>query len=126
MKTDTRQIEALEKLARHYGHKINGEKALKALRRLDLSVNRISTDVCNGDRPQNALNAKVGAAKKTVLRVLGFLPEGLFVNTDPRGYSLKIDDNIERTVHFPNGINLHRDIGGYAILAPEPEAEVVS
>lgn len=41
----------------------------------------------------------------------GKLPKGLFINTDARGYSLKIEDS-ER-------IELHRDFGGYYILAPK-------
>ena len=41
------------------------------------------------------------------------LPVGFFVNSDPRGFALKISDEVQ----FPD--NLQRDVGGYGILAPE-------
>lgn len=44
----------------------------------------------------------------------GTLPAGFLFNTDCRGYALKLDP--ER-VTLPEGI--HRDAGGYGILAPE-------
>lgn len=39
----------------------------------------------------------------------------VFVNRDPRGYALKIEDEYVRA----NGLQIHRDWGGYGILAPE-------
>lgn len=44
----------------------------------------------------------------------GNVPEGFFVNNDPRGYALKIDNE---KVTIPAG--LHTDLGGYGILAPD-------
>lgn len=38
---------------------------------------------------------------------------GVFVNSDPRGYALKIDYQDAR------GLNIFRDMGGYGILAPD-------
>lgn len=43
----------------------------------------------------------------------------IFVNRDPRGYALKIDDAWMRE-HRPG---LHQDWGGYGIIAPEIGAE---
>jgi hypothetical protein len=45
------------------------------------------------------------------------LPKGLFINGDPRGYSLKIrtEDNGE----YPNRKISYTDWGGYGILVPE-------
>lgn len=40
---------------------------------------------------------------------------GVFVNLDPRGYALKIDDEYMRA----HNLKLHTDMGGYGILAPE-------
>ena len=39
----------------------------------------------------------------------------VFVNQDPRGYALKIDDEYMRA----HGLDLHRDMGGFGILAPD-------
>jgi hypothetical protein len=41
----------------------------------------------------------------------------VFLNRDPRGYALKIDDEWMRSQAHP----LHRDWGGYGIIAPEIE-----
>jgi hypothetical protein len=43
--------------------------------------------------------------------------EGLKINGDARGYTLKIDDAVNRELS-DKGINLHRDWGGYGILGP--------
>lgn len=47
-----------------------------------------------------------------VEKVFGYLPEGFFVNGDPRGYALKLE-----TGSVP--YRLHEDWGRYQILAPE-------
>lgn len=52
----------------------------------------------------------------------GTLPRGFFVNGDPRGYALKINSGNEAGMEYhpeyiPEG--LHKDWGGYGILAPE-------
>lgn len=39
----------------------------------------------------------------------------VFVNLDPRGYALKINDEWMRA----NNVRLHSDFGGYGILAPD-------
>ena len=39
----------------------------------------------------------------------------LFLNGDARGYALKIDDEYLKN----NNFNIHRDWGGYGIIAPD-------
>lgn len=51
----------------------------------------------------NRLTKKLGVAK---------MPDGFFINYDPRGYALKMKQGT-----FPQG--LYTDFGGYGILAPE-------
>ena len=41
--------------------------------------------------------------------------EGLFINCDPRGYAIKIDQQVAKVIYK----DLPRDFGGYAILAPD-------
>lgn len=43
----------------------------------------------------------------------------VIINRDPRGYALKIDD--AWFVNAVRGANLHTDMGGYGIIAPEIE-----
>lgn len=52
-------------------------------------------------------------AKRDVISSFGWLPTGLFINSDPRGHSLKLDNE---KIALPE--SLHRDMGGYGILAP--------
>ena len=97
----------------------------KKLRRLEAKASRITTDYCNGDFDAGENGEKLDAALDAILAkvnaILGNNPEDLlravpvFVNGDPRGYALKIDD-----VWMHNKQpRLCRDWGGYGILAPE-------
>jgi hypothetical protein len=51
----------------------------------------------------------------------GELPKGFFINGDPRGYALKLDD--EAYSRDPRAIDkmpvTYTDMGGYGILAPD-------
>lgn len=40
----------------------------------------------------------------------------VFINGDPRGYALKIDDKYRDRLH---SVGIHRDWGGYGIIAPD-------
>ena len=88
----------------------------RKLRRIELKANRLAVMECNG-LPENY---KEGAAKqhtnneKAVLKLLPGL-QGFFVNGDCRGYTLKVYEQQAREF-YPN---LHKDWGGYGILAPE-------
>ena len=44
-----------------------------------------------------------------------FLKFGIFLNTDPRGYALKIPDDIVKK----NNLIIHQDWGEFGILAPD-------
>jgi hypothetical protein len=44
-----------------------------------------------------------------------FLKFGIFLNTDPRGYALKIPDDIVKE----NAWTIHKDWGGFGIIAPD-------
>lgn len=82
------------------------------LSRLERQANRICTDECNGDIDGEAANVKLAKIEKKVMKLLPNV-KTLFVNGDPRGYSLKIKESEARE------LNMHMDWGGYGILAPE-------
>jgi hypothetical protein len=89
----------------------------KALRRIETKGNRLACDYCSleGFNPETLDRYDISATKR-VLALLPNLPkEALHLNHDPRGYYLKVDDEYIRA----NGIDIHRDMGGYGILAPE-------
>jgi hypothetical protein len=81
---------------------------------------KLAVDACNFlsmESPQYNLRHKEIINDLQILFYPKHLPKGLFVNGDPRGYSLKIktEDNGE----YPNRIISYTDWGGYGILVPE-------
>lgn len=106
-----RELMAIFKL-----HNVDPVKLCKSLRRIELKMTRISTDYCNG----KVTSAEWAKARRATLKrldnLLLFRSMGIpiVINGDPRGYALKIDDGYVRE----NSLNIHRDWGGYGILAP--------
>lgn len=92
----------------------------KQLRRLDARGAELALRLCNG--PQFAEGEYERIAEDLLAKVnellgnmagKGHVP--VFINGDPRGYALKIDDWYVRE----HDLQIHRDWGGYGILAPE-------
>jgi hypothetical protein len=91
-------------------------KLCKSLRTYERKISAITLALCNGDphlidgdSQLDNLHNKVGA----LLKPSHARP--FFINRDPRGYALKIQDTDSR-IH---SADLHRDMGGYGILAPD-------
>lgn len=57
--------------------------------------------------------------ERMVEQALGTLPPGFFVNSDPRGYSLKIDNENPEGAKLIEACGLQRDLGGFGCLSPE-------
>jgi len=102
---------ALETL-RAPGCKLTGLQLWRKLTHIERAANEAATKYCNGEIDQETFDAIKEGAEKQVKKTFGQLPTGFFVNGDPRGYALKLDD--EKTT-IPEGI--HKDWGGYGILA---------
>ena len=105
----------------------------KRLRVLERKAQRLTADLCNGlpepreleaeaeveldlieDRVNIILNNKKGLQKKSWQLLVK-----TFINRDPKGYALKIDDNYVRE----HGLEIRRDLGGYGIIAPDLTGE---
>jgi hypothetical protein len=73
---------------------------------------------CNGEITEAQSDAVDQRVTERVKRLFGGeLPPGFFINGDPRGYALKIEQpNDKRLISFT-------DWGGYGILAPEFETD---
>ena len=89
----------------------------RKLRRIETEAGRLAERYCNGEMNEPAYLAEDGRLEGNLDRLLDFTGAGVpvFLNGDPRGYALKIDDAYMRE----HGIDLHRDWGGYGIIAPE-------
>lgn len=89
----------------------------KSVHRLEAEAHRLAEDTCNRPLPEGYADKKEASILKRLDRILNFSARGIpvFVNLDPRGYALKIEDDYVR-VH---NLDLHTDWGGYGILAPE-------
>lgn len=89
----------------------------KSLHRIEVRAHRLAEDYCNGvididqwDRAEKSILASID-------KLLHYKSQDIpvFVNGDPRGYALKINDQYVRE----HKLDIYRDWGGYGILAPE-------
>jgi hypothetical protein len=93
----------------------------KSVHRIEVKAHRIAEDYCNGIIDRDAMETADAAIMKRLYKLLGkekCISTGVFYNHDPRGYALKISDDWTRG-YTAKGGEIHRDWGGYGILAPE-------
>ena len=86
---------------------------------------KLALDCCNFlsmESPQFHLRHKGIINDLQILFYPTPLPKGLFINLDPRGYSLKIRTEDNGT--YPNYVISYRDWGDYGILVPEEYEDV--
>ena len=90
----------------------------KKLHRLERRIHRENEEDCNGNGMTEEQEEK--RDKRRYNTFISLLPNvsGLFINGDPRGYSLKIHCKETEELRL-KGINLYIDWGRYGILAPE-------
>jgi hypothetical protein len=89
----------------------------RKLRRLEAKGAAIALRLCNGpEYPEGESDRLVDALLGKVNELLGNHAVPVFINLDPRGYALKIDDEWMRE---HREFSLHTDWGGYGIIAPE-------
>ena len=91
----------------------------KVLRRIETNISRKALDYCNGiyNGTFEQLTDNGDKYRTQIAKLLPGLPaRAIHINYDPRGYALKIDDAFMRSEEI---FGLHRDFGGYGILAPD-------
>ena len=95
-------------------------KLCKSLRRLETKAQRIQ-DIHGSGKYEEAAKeeAQLINKLKNLLKPDStpeeFLKYGIFLNTDPRGYALKIPDDIVKQ----NNWTIHKDWGEFGIIAPD-------
>ena len=95
-------------------------KLCKSLRRLETKAQRIQEIHSSGKYEEAAKEeAQLMNKLKNLLKPDStpeeFLKFGIFLNTDPRGYALKIPDDIVEE----KNLTIHKDWGEFGIIAPD-------
>jgi hypothetical protein len=107
-----------EKLNTIFNTGINPIDLCKKLRRIEAAQDRANVNYCNGTIDSDQFDAQREKTLVAVKKVLGGkIP--IYINSDPRGYALKIDDQIVRD----QNIDIMTDWGGYGIVAPDLSEE---
>lgn len=111
---------ALEELALRVGCKTPGLKLWRKLVCVERQIYKVCEHYTNGTDGIGTVEWEI--AKGKTIQILenvfgGEIPEGIFINGDPRGHMLKLD------CEFPIPDGMERDWGGDGILAAEIEEE---
>lgn len=128
MLEDTKKSRMYDKITKH-GENLNKIFGLdedpvalcKKLLRLENKMTRVNTDWVNGDIEEDEQDKVEKQVLASLDKILGYKAKGIpvFVNTDPRGYALKIKDDWVRKNR--DKYQIYSDMGGYGILAPKFE-----
>jgi len=99
-------------------------KLCKKLRRYETRAQRLATDFCNGainieQWEQEAVKVKASVCQLLSLTEALAHETGFFINSDPRGYALKLSDVWTRGFNSTSETRLYTDWGGYGILCPD-------
>jgi 5'-3' exonuclease len=114
-----RHYQALQKLASLCGvDNANGKNLSNKLRQIESIGEKAALDYCNGDISSEQSDFIDVEITGNVQYLFNNNLKHFFVNSDYRGYALKI--KTEYTQELRNlGIELQTDWGGYGLLAPE-------
>jgi hypothetical protein len=117
-----RHYAAIEKLVSICGgSKLATKTISNRLRHLEAVAHRAATDYCNGELQIEDFNVIEKDITEKVQKFFNGKLQGFFVNTDPRGYALKIKDKVLKETY--SEIGLFTDMGGYGLISPEITGE---
>lgn len=117
-----RHYKAIETLAILCGVVLpNGRKLSVKLLHLENKAKEITMHYCNGTGGVTTANVseKTDPIKAEILRLFNNNLQGFFINTDARGYALKIKTELMQPGGKYENTGLQTDWGGYGLLAPE-------
>ncbi len=126
MTTATKQQEMYQRIEEH-GQNLNdifntlqcNVELCKKLRQYERKATKLTTQACNGDIPTDYnYETRLKCILNNVNQLLCNVQRKhvpIFINTDPRGYALKIEDEYVRE----NNLKIDKDLGGYGIIAPD-------
>jgi hypothetical protein len=108
-----------ENLKTVFNVEMNADKLARKIHSIEIKAHQLAIDYCN--RTNNITTETWEPLSDKILdrldKILNFRAQNIpvFVNGDARGYALKIDDGYARE----HNLTIHKDWGGYGILAPE-------
>lgn len=108
-----------ERLARYLGHPDpDGKRISVVLWKAEQLGQKRALGLCN--TPNYGFQAKRDyvSAVDMVRKTLGVLPPGFFVNSDPRGYALRINGDNEEGKKLIDAVGLQQELGGDGVLSP--------
>lgn len=120
-----------ERLAEYLGvENPDGKKLSVSLLKIEREAHNAATAQCNGeayggqpfrnedhwDAFKSGITAQV---ERAISRKRAVSLPGFFVNGDPCGYALKIDNESPEGNALIGAVRLHTDWGGYGILSPD-------
>lgn len=128
MKNPTKAQLRKEALKRHYnaleklvgltcGGGADGKKLSTALLKLERQASKAALNYCNGVTTSEQFEVVSNQITLQVQKLFRNELKGFFVNGDPRGYALKINDKVFNEIYRSTG--LQSDWGGYGILSPD-------
>jgi hypothetical protein len=88
-------------------------KLCKKLIKIERKASKLSTDYCNGVISSKVFDTQDAELFLKLKDTLGEAGPIVFINSDPRGYALKIDDSSCKN------LSIYKDWGGYGIIAPD-------
>ena len=96
------------------------EISYKELKALDEKVHTFNEHCCSYEISEIEQEETENYFFEELLKIVGKEnKDKVFLNGDPRGYSLKIPYEIRNKFWDTNRINIYGDMGGYGILAPD-------
>jgi hypothetical protein len=134
-KTEERVKAHGQKLNEHFGTNHEPLQLCRLLRRVEVAAHKESERYCNGEIAGDTFDQRIEFLGKKVALIFygGLKKEGLtykvrgdealaklkekgfFINTDPRGYALKVKSELAG--------KLPQDWGGYGLIAPDLSEE---
>jgi len=113
-----KHLEALQQLVNLCGgSKYKITTINSKLRAIEFLASKDAEKYCNGDIDTDQFGEKAEQYKSQVQSLFNNNLKGLKINSDARGYALKIHDDVMRAEY--KEIGLQRDWGGYGLLSPE-------
>ena len=89
----------------------------KRVHRLEVKAHYLAEVLCTRQIEEEEEEKQDKSILKSLDKILNFKAQNIpvFLNKDPRGYALKIDDAYVRE----HKLDIYHDWGGYGIIAPE-------